>query len=346
MLVDLDDRRADVGGKKSQLEFLSVEKSQPKKNILLYFIVVMFLSLLVIGWQFYSLGNSGTDTSKQDLIAFIADPVVDNISANNKVLVEGESGKHEPKVLIPQVSSPKKVAIKTNKTNSEQQSLKVVAPPPVIKKSDVTASVPTSKKIVKTVLPPTAERIDKQVMSDARGLIAQGGSRRAEQQLREQLSENSASLHSGKLLASLLLAQQRPDEAQAVISQLQTHYPKDIEVVMLQARLYLLQGEPAKAVEVQRLPKPLLVEYPSYYELLALASQRAGQYELSGRVYKGLLEFDDSKGDWWVGLAIAHDMQKQYSIARKAYRQALLKKDISESLQQYAQQRVSELVGL
>ena len=88
--------------------------------------------------------------------------------------------------------------------------------------------------------------------------------------------------------------------------------------------------------------QPLLSGNSDYYELVGLAARKNQQLELSEQVYRGLLDYDASRGDWWMGLAIAIDQQANPA-AKQAYQQAINSQHLSVALRNYARQRLAVL---
>ncbi len=199
------------------------------------------------------------------------------------------------------------------------------------------------EKTLITIAKPTAKQRDIQVSRDAKKLIQQGKLSEAALLLEGFLSEQPMALESGVTLASMLMAEQRYAQAQMLLEKLQLSHEQHPGLRLAQARLFLAQNENAKAVDVLMAVKPDINLYADYYELLAIAARKNQQYLLSEQVYRGLVAEDPRQGNWWVGLGIALDAQAKMRESRNAYQQALASGQISESLKNYAQQRLQAL---
>ena len=198
-------------------------------------------------------------------------------------------------------------------------------------------------QIVRAATPRSSEQRDRSAFKKAEELIRDKQSAAAEQVLVNETTSNPQAVRSGTALASLLISQRRFEEAQELLVHLLRENPGSIELVKTQARLFLVTIKPRKAMDLLMKFSPPMSAHTDYYELLGLSARQEQQYELSVQAYKGLLRYNASRGDWWVGMAIALDMQGEIKAARSAYRSALRSKKIAPTLRDYAQQRLSAL---
>ena len=213
-------------------------------------------------------------------------------------------------------------------------------------KSRSAATMTSENKVAQIVRAPTprsSEQRDRSAFKKAEELIRDKQSAAAEQVLVNETTSNPQAVRSGTALSSLLMSQRRFEEAQELLVHLLRENPDSIELVKTQARLFLVTIKPRKAMDLLMKFSPPMSAHTDYYELLGLSARQEQQYELSVQAYKGLLRYDASRGDWWVGMAIALDMQGEIKAARSAYRSALRSKKIAPTLRDYAQQRLSAL---
>ena len=194
---------------------------------------------------------------------------------------------------------------------------------------------------VKKILPLAPEQRDFQVARNARSLLHDGDTIAAEQTLSGFLQQQPLALHSGTMLASILLSQQRFADVEQLLTPLRQQYPDNIRLLAIDARLLLLTDKAGQAVDLLMSARPSVRNNTDYYELLALAARQNKQYLLSEQAYRGLLDSDISQGDWWVGMAIAMDAQGKILQAQTAYRRALKTEYTSVALANYARQRLS-----
>ncbi len=213
-------------------------------------------------------------------------------------------------------------------------------------KSRSAATMTSENKVAQIVRAPTprsSEQRDRSAFKKAEELIRDKQSAAAEQVLVNETTSNPQAVRSGTALSSLLMSQRRFEEAQELLVHLLRENPDSIELVKTQARLFLVTIKPRKAMDLLMKFSPPMSAHTDYYELLGLSARQEQQYELSVQAYKGLLRYNASRGDWWVGMAIALDMQGEIKAARSAYRSALRSKKIAPTLRDYAQQRLSAL---
>ena len=213
-------------------------------------------------------------------------------------------------------------------------------------KSRSVATMTSQNKVAKIVRAPTPrsfEQRDRSAFKKAEVLIRDKQLAAAEQVLVNETTSNPQAVRSGTALSSLLMAQRRFEEAQELLVYLLRENPDSIELIKTQARLFLVTIKPRKAMDLLMKFSPPMSAHSDYYELLGLSARQEQQYELSVQAYKGLLRYNASRGDWWVGMAIALDMQGEIKAARSAYRSALRSKKIAPTLRDYAQQRLSAL---
>ena len=232
-------------------------------------------------------------------------------------------------VQIPVVSSSiAKTLVATELVEAGPHSSKIT----LGKSAETVVSTPT----------PTPKQSDTKMVSNARQLLHKGRPFDAERQLENFLSGQPQALKSAKLLMTLWLSRQHYEPLQPLLNRLRIVHSSDVDLLVLQARLYLAKAQAEKTVELLMTAQPDIQRYSDYYELLALAARQSQQYQLSEQAYRGLVNSDPLRGDWWVGLGIALDAQGQLTKARRVYQQALKTNRISQPLHDYAQQRLLE----
>ncbi|MEH6909170.1 MAG: hypothetical protein V7459_01200 [Oceanicoccus sp.] len=251
-------------------------------------------------------------------------------------------------VMDSKVSMPIEVAAPTPTEASTPAPVKVPVPAPEHfpgKNLPSTSSTHGEKtmQVVRATATLSTEQRDKSVSRNAEELIRSRKLSEAEEILVNETASNSRAIHSAIVLSSLWLSQERFEEAQNLLLQMRQENPAAVELVKIQARLYLLTSQTRMAVDLLMTFSPSMNAHSDYYELLGLSARQEQQYELSVQAYKGLLGYDSSRGDWWVGMAIALDMQGEKQAARSAYKSALGSKKLSQTLRSYAQQRLSVL---
>ncbi len=258
--------------------------------------------------------------------AIIVDPVVTNTTSTSAV-PDSRSKKMEAEVG----GRKKDITLASNVTATNGKPGQLGVMPDAIKSG-----------AIKKALPPSPEQRDRQVAQNARKMLRAGNASTAEQSLRVFLQQQPTALHSGEVLASILLSQQRFNDVEVLLSSLRQIYPSELGLLAIEARRLLLTGNAKQSVDMLMSEQPTVKGHTDYYELLALAARQNKQYQLSEQVYRGLLETDNGQGDWWVGMGIALDAQGDIAQAKTVYQQALKTKRTSVVLANYARQRLSD----
>jgi MSHA biogenesis protein MshN len=144
-----------------------------------------------------------------------------------------------------------------------------------------------------------------------------------------------------KQLAALWFGRQSYQAALNLLSQGIALSPQDSEYRLMQARIYLSQGQGEKALQTLIvLADSANVEYQA---LLANTAQQQGQLLSAITAYQQLTKLQVNKGRWWLGLAIAFDSNSQFVKAEQAYQTAISHQNLSNSSAEFARKRIIEL---
>ncbi|MGK0442425.1 MAG: MSHA biogenesis protein MshN [Pseudohongiellaceae bacterium] len=366
MLNDLEQRKAQQPSREENLDWLTTQTPVAKKQSkAIYWVAALLLMAVavLVYQQFFSTMNNrsnerGIVTNTQQKVPAQA--------------MKAKLVKEEP-VLASDFNSPQP-SRETNKqiSRAEKQAANVVAVTPtpqvnvVVKAAQKKVAVnvvPGEQKIavankpvaktksvqlapsVKRVTPPTRAKQDSAAYKSAKRLLVEGDVAGAEALLQAFLNESPRAIKSNVLLLELLLNQGRLDDVDVRLQSLQGLLSQSADVRRLQAHYYVLSGKSEQAVKLLLSQQPDLKAETKYYELLALAAQKTGQYAVSIKVYKSLLGFDSSQGDWWVGLAISEELYGLKANARANFLQATRAGRIAPALRDYANQRHRALAG-
>jgi MSHA biogenesis protein MshN len=371
MLNDLDARRSQHESEKVNLDWMSGQKTTHKNKwlmpLLIVAIIIMFLLMGYSLWQHQKSSNVDAVDKLTALDQPLSSVVVDkndeaNVNAHETIAESSEEiftaqplqpvrpvddndllSPHTPPVILTE-----KIDIPLNKYPRA-----VIASEPVIEnkqiKKDTANSGPKIDVVKNNTSPVKIERQlpfsqqDKNMSRAAEKLFKQQRFFEAEKNLSTFVQENPQSFYSAKSLSFLWLSQKKYDQAQVLINSLRIKKPLDIDLLTMQARLYFSNNDLDKSVDLLMSVNPSIKSHIDYYELLGLVARQNKQYELSAQTYRGLLDYDISRGDWWVGMAIAFDLQGEVDLAREAYRKGVETRRISLPLKNYAKQRLASL---
>jgi MSHA biogenesis protein MshN len=186
----------------------------------------------------------------------------------------------------------------------------------------------------------TPQAIDLRTSRELERLLASGNNTAAEQRLTE-LTGTQAAPQSREIFAREMLVQGMPGRALNWLPQSVTDDYAGLR--LLRARALLEQGGLNQAVATLERRLPPVADAVEYRITLATLLQQAGEAEASAGHWSELIAYDDSRGAWWLGLAIALESGGRTRSAAQAYAQAVALPDLSPSLADYAQQRLNVL---
>lgn len=370
MLNDLDLRRDNSAEAKLDLDWMAgAQQSAPtEKNRRLLIIAVVAVLVLAVGFYGWSVikQNRSAAFKQEAIISAALASQVDTAAATNiplamasddspqqisgeTVSLTGNLARHVADVPVLLAATAESAASQQNSVTqpSPAAQRRLAEPGPAVFKTAASAISPTppSRSRIKKPAALSLDQLDRQAVQQARQYLAAGNTAAAQQHLKPFVQQYPSAKASAPLLISLLLTSEQSSEAQQLLAPLRQAQPNNVALLALQARLQLLAGDAATATELLMTTQPDIYAYPDYYELLAQAARHSGQYRLSAQAYRGLLDVEAGRGDWWVGLGIAQDAQGQISQARAAYRQAIASGNTAPALVAYARGRLSEALS-
>jgi MSHA biogenesis protein MshN len=352
MLNDLDARRSNQVADKVNLQWM---KGQPVRSqwrrYLPWLWLLLVLLFVAVALQWWRLNNTNDIAALNYLTE--SEPAAGDATKNGESNSANKSAVDAPvhkspaeKNLVAVVQTPLPIVASEQTVVSQKRdvvtAIKATKAKPLTAKVSVVTAEPSSMPAIKQNRPLTPQQKELEHLAKVENLLQQMQLLEAEQLLSNFVEQNPLALRSGEKLVSLWLAQQQYGKAQQLLGSLRTAYPHDIGLIKHQSRLLLLTGDTEKSVLLLMSEQPLLASNSDYYELLGLAARKNQQLELSEQVYRGLLDYDPSRGDWWMGLAIAIDLQAKPA-ARQAYQQAINSRHLSAALRDYARQRLAVL---
>ena len=378
MLKDLDQRSSEQSSMQSDAVPITVQRS-PKKNMLtIIAIVFCFNVVALLMWQLYSENQQLKQSKANDsaaLSAIVVQTPVEQVSQSKPAKPASPNAQEK-------ISENTAVATQIIAPNNKEEKLAALASKPIkqqtLQQGDlpkpkqvnasnagfITEKTVDKKAIAQPVAPKTLEK-PMQVKAEAQSRfsitrrqlssseLAQQKVQQAEKALTannvekaEQLFEDTLLLqpehkHARKKLAALWFARKAYQPALNVLSQGIALEPNDGEFRLMKARIYLSVGNnPAALSTLQGLPDSPDKEYQL---LRANVAQQGSQFDVAISAYKNLLIIEPQGSRWWLGLAIAYDSNSQFSLASKAYQQALNYGELSNASASFAQQRLQDL---
>jgi MSHA biogenesis protein MshN len=196
---------------------------------------------------------------------------------------------------------------------------------------------------VKTTRPLSNAEVDLQIKSQAERLLSSGLSASAINYLQEKLAGDVSKIKSASLYASLLIETQSYQQASNLLQDYQQANPDYLELAKLQVRLAMAQQDFSQALErLDRLAIPVNRD-AGFTEMRAAILQTQGNYADAAESYRQLLQYDNQRSRWWMGLATSLDADAKFSEAKQAYRKAMFATDLPDKLSLYASRRIAQL---
>jgi MSHA biogenesis protein MshN len=163
--------------------------------------------------------------------------------------------------------------------------------------------------------------------------------------LGELLVSEPNNIKARKKLASLLFAQGSYAQCKQLLIQGIELHPNQSDIRLMLARLYVVQKEPSKAMNILLGFTPNLGNQTEYLAYRAGLAQQLKQIKLAKSDYQSLTNIEPTNAKWWLGLAIAEDQLGDTNLAVQAYNKAHSLDQLDSSVSDFIQQRISALVG-
>lgn len=164
--------------------------------------------------------------------------------------------------------------------------------------------------------------------------------------LNELLASEPSNIKARKKLASLLFAQgQYAQSKQLLLNGVELH-PSQSDLRLMLARLYAVQKEPSKAMDILSAIQPNTDNQSEYLAYRAALAQQLKQTKLAKSDYQTLTDIEPTNAKWWLGLAIARDQLGEKNKAAQAYSKASSLDQLEGSVAEFIQQRISVLTGI
>lgn len=161
--------------------------------------------------------------------------------------------------------------------------------------------------------------------------------------LSDYLRNNGDAHQTRETYAKLLLSQGALSEANRVVDEGLAIAPNRAGFKKVKARLLLTENQPQQAIALLTNRAPAIEGDIEYHDLLATAQMSGRDYTSAVTTYTALIRQDNREGKWWYGIGAAYDGLGDATSAIQAYNQALQSSNLSSSLRQRSQRRIIEL---
>ena len=370
MLKDLDDRKRENKPPTAR-DFLSDQAVSGRKvslvKMLGLIVFVIFLAVLITvvtiyQFDFFNANQDATMVSpiatnqekipesnnqivevKQNEIAVndqLNVPLQDSTTIKNAATVEtvidNSIVKEEVKQEVAQEVKPE---IKQEIQSIEQPSIteKVV--------TEKLANTEQETSIIKSTAKINLKAQSEKLFNQAQSNLDRGNVSKAKQQLSKALEANIKNHRARLLLLTLLLDNGNLVEMQKILQTSLNQWPNVNEYRQLQARLYLEKGDKQQALSILQQDIPGVDISTDYHALLAFVAQQLQQDKLASKHFQLLLQFNNSRADWWLGIAVSQERLGNNEQALQAYNQSIRRTGLSETVKSYARQRIKIIQG-
>ncbi|MDZ7661741.1 tetratricopeptide repeat protein [Thiohalophilus sp.] len=164
-----------------------------------------------------------------------------------------------------------------------------------------------------------------------------------ERQLRDALTHYPRHHGARELLASVYIKRGRYVEAGSLLKEGLALAPGHTLFAKLYARVLLKQQKPARAIAILERQPPMPGVDSEYHALLAALYQQTGQHLKAAASYRDILRVNPHQGNGWIGLGISLEKLEKYAEARSAYQRAKNSTNLTENLRQYVDKRLAVL---
>jgi tetratricopeptide (TPR) repeat protein len=144
-------------------------------------------------------------------------------------------------------------------------------------------------------------------------------------------------------LAALLLDQNDKLSAEKIVNAGLQLTPGYAPLVELKARMLTSEGQIKTALTLLQTAPPSIEENPDYYALIAALYEQSNNDNLAISLYRQLLTINPQQGNWWFGLGVSLDKERQLTDAKNAYTKAIALGHLSTDSLTYLQRRLHEL---
>ena len=121
--------------------------------------------------------------------------------------------------------------------------------------------------------------------------------------------------------------------------------PREHRYALVLAHVLYDRGATDDALKSLLIAAPTVQQDVEYHAFIAALQQRQGRHDAAIAAYRGVLAAAPDRGEWWMGLAISLAAQNRAPQAHSAFQRALVDRDLSDNLRDYAKREISRLSG-
>ncbi|MFA3791461.1 tetratricopeptide repeat protein [Aliiglaciecola sp. SL4] len=149
-----------------------------------------------------------------------------------------------------------------------------------------------------------------------------------------------------KRLASMLFAQGNHEKANTTLQTGVDLYPGNLELRIMQARLYEQMKKPDQGFELLMAHRVSAYQAPDYLAYRAALAQKANNFAQARIDYQQLAKSQSANAKWWLGLAVVEERLGNMNGALDAYQNVKQLSQMSVEVEEFVEQRIRYLAGV
>jgi len=175
------------------------------------------------------------------------------------------------------------------------------------------------------------------------GLVNQGRVAEGMEAFRLALQIDPAHDTARQTMVALQIESKRYDDAAQTLGEGIAASPKNIQFVMLLARLLVERNDAAGALLLLDKHEAGAAGNADFRAFRAALQQRMGRHAEAIEEYRAALAISPGTGQWWIGLGISQQAQAQGKDALESFRRAKGAGNLTPELVSYVEQRIRQL---
>ncbi|MDO8598467.1 MAG: tetratricopeptide repeat protein, partial [Sulfuricaulis sp.] len=175
------------------------------------------------------------------------------------------------------------------------------------------------------------------------GLVNQGRVAEGMEAFRLALQIDPAHDSARQTMVALQIESKRYDDAAQTLDEGIVASPKNIQFVMLLARLQVERNDAAGALALLDRHEASAAGKADFSAFRAALLQRMGRHAEAIEAYRASLAIAPGTGQWWIGLGISQQAQAQGKDALESFRRARGAGNLTPELLSYVEQRIRQL---
>ncbi|EKE85406.1 tetratricopeptide repeat protein [Idiomarina xiamenensis] len=367
MLRDLDKRQQQPG----QQPAATAAAQMPSSGIGLWWLVIIMVALLLavivaFAWQLNSdkpvlqpQVNSAQPASPElEPTAAVNDGTAATATALYSV-TPAVSPQNSPTVPAEVVDDDRQLQTEPTSTSAELNTLEVrseAEQPPIIEKTTTpTVAAEQSPQVSQSTESPKSEQMSVEQVQLSPNELAEKKYQAAldslqkerpdsaEQLFKDALALNPEHIQARSRLAALWYGRGNGGEALQVLARGVALLPQQPDWRLLQARIQRALSDDNAALASLQQVSVAVAQMPDVFILRATLAQQLGQYQQALQDYQRLHQWQPDDARWLLGAGVASEYLEQPDSALSYYQRGLAARELSQSLQQFMQQRVQQL---